>query len=113
MRQGAVRPDASDGVEGQVLQHPGRFAETLQRLDHRPLVRQRLLRDRIDPVQEAGQSRAVANMRLTAALDLDSVLLGARQGAGVHAADNAGARLLQTVEIPGRGHGRVDQHLMP
>ncbi|MNK99764.1 hypothetical protein D3C87_1201780 [compost metagenome] len=113
VRQGAVRPDPGDGVEGQVLQHPGGLTEALQRLDHRPLVRQLFLGHRIDPMQEAGQGRAVADVGLTAALDLDGVLLGARQGAGVHAAHDGGARRFQPVEIPGRGHRRVDQHLLP
>ena len=49
-------------------------------------------------------------MGLTAALDLDGVLAGARKGAGVLAAHDLGAGRLQDLEIPGRGLGRIDQH---
>ena len=113
VRQGAVGAGPGDGIERQVLQGAGGLAEGLQLFGDLALVGEGLLRRGVDPVQEAGQGRAVADVGLTAALDLDVVLLGARQGAGVHAANDAGARRFQPVEIPGRGHRRVDQHLLP
>ena len=51
-------------------------------------------------------------MRLTRALDLDRILAGPRQCAGIHAAHHGRARGLQPVEIPGRRLARIDQHLL-
>ena len=112
VRQGAVRAAAGDGVERQVLQRPGGLAEAFQCLGNLALVRQGRLPHRIHPVQEAGQGRAVADMGLTRPLDLDRILAGPRQGAGVHAAHHGRAGRLQPVKIPGRRLARIDQHLL-
>ena len=112
VRQGAVGPGAGDGVEAQIFQRPGRLAEPLQRLGHLTLIREDLLPHGVDPVQEAGQGRAVANVRLPRPLDLDRILAGPRQGAGIHAAHHGRAGRFQPVEIPGRRLARIDQHLL-
>ncbi len=107
---GAVGRRAGDGVEGQVLERAGVGAEAFELAHHLDLVGQAVLSLGGGPVQEAGQGGAVADMGLAGAFDLDRVLAGAGQGAGVGAANDDGARVFQGLEIPGRGLARIDQH---
>ncbi len=105
---GAVGAGAGDGVERQVLQRPGGFAQALQLGDDLHLVRQARLGVGGQPVQEAGQGHAVALVRAPGPFDLDLVLAGLGQGAGIGRAHDRGAGAVQDIQVPGRRRRRID-----
>ena len=102
MDDGAVGRGAGDGVEGKVLQSAGVLAEAFQAGDDLDLVDRAALSVGREPVQKAGDRHAVAGVGLASSVDLDAVLAGAGQGAGIIAAQDVRASLVQGREIPGR-----------
>ncbi len=104
--------EAGNGIEAEVANIAARFADMFQLLRHLDLGRQGLLCFRGDPVQEGGQQGAVADMSGRGAGDLDIVLAGTRQQAGIISGERRGACGLDRLQPVGGGQVGVDQHTL-
>ena len=105
----AVRAGAGDGVEGDVAELAGGGAERFELLHHVDLAQPALRRGGVEPGEELGHRRAVAQVRGAGAGDLGRVLAGLGQDAGVALGDHfrrAGGG--EPVGDPGRRAGRID-----
>ncbi len=83
MHDRAVRAGAADGVEGDVAELAGGGAERLELPHHVDLAQPALRRGGVEPGEELGHRRAVAQVRGAGAGDLGGVLAGLGQDAGV------------------------------
>ena len=106
----AVRPRAADRVEADVAQHAGCAPAVLEPRHHVNLGQPARRRLGIDPGEELGQRRGIAQMRGLHPGDLGRVLARLRGNAGVFARDRRNACGLEQPPDRQRRRGRVDLH---
>ena len=102
MHDRAVRPGAADRVERDVAQLARRGADFLEPPHHVDLGQPALGRRRVEPAQELGHRRPVAQMRGPRAGDLGRGLAGLGQDAGIDGPDHLGPRRRKPVGDPDR-----------
>jgi hypothetical protein len=108
MDDGAMGTRARDGVEADVPERPGLGAEAFQRAHHVDLGQAAPGRGFVEPAQEPGEGRAVAQMRLGRGGDLGGMLARLAQEAGIGAGRHLRRARPERVDQRLRGRALVD-----
>src|SRR5438045_3103912 len=108
MHDRTVWPGAGDGREAQIAEMIAGTAKLFQSIAGGDLGELPLWRLARQPSQKTGHRRAIATMGGSGALELDRILAGFRQQAGIGGAVDPAAGVLQPVEDPRRRGCRID-----